>query len=247
MLKSNTEASAVYLACTCRPLEGTWWWGDRGPDRTPDWRRGCDRTGDPDTLTPPSARSRKHGFTALICCVAPKNIHRLDIHPFIYLDSDWRSALCVLLSGCVWVCRGTQMLIRNTSSVESRQDADRRPGGTLDDQRLSFTSVSRVVLQDGVKIHWEGTQEDADLTWFNCSSSNIQSSYMKHKQSQQSVCVRGRLNRQTNNRHSFTPQKQLCKGELHISESIFASVHNSIILTQIHLFLISCFVSHFVQ
>lgn len=187
MLKSNTEASAVYLACTCRPLEGTWWWEDRGPDRTPDWRRGCDRTGDPDTLTPPSARSRKHGFTALICCVAPKNIHRLDIHPFIYLDSDWRSALCVLLSGCVWVCRGTQMLIRNTSSVESRQDADRRPGGTLDDQRLSFTSVSRVVLQDGVKIHWEGTQEDADLTWFNCSS-NIQSSYMKHKQSQQSVC-----------------------------------------------------------
>ena len=45
------------------------------------------------------------------------------------------------------------MLIRNTSSVESRQDAGRRPGGTLNDQRLSFTSVSRVVLQDGVKIH----------------------------------------------------------------------------------------------
>ena len=45
------------------------------------------------------------------------------------------------------------MLIRDTSSIESRQDGHRRPRGTLNDERLSLTSMSRVVLQDGVKIY----------------------------------------------------------------------------------------------
>lgn len=57
------------------------------------------------------------------------------------------------------------MLIRNTSSIESRQDGHRRPGGTLDDERVSFTSVSRVVLQDVVKIYLKRTQGDASFTF----------------------------------------------------------------------------------
>lgn len=38
------------------------------------------------------------------------------------------------------------MLIGDTSSIESRQDGHRRPGGTLDDERVPFTCMSRVVL-----------------------------------------------------------------------------------------------------
>ncbi len=44
------------------------------------------------------------------------------------------------------------MLVRDASSVEGRKDGHSRPGGALDDERVSFTGMSRVVLQDGVKI-----------------------------------------------------------------------------------------------
>ncbi len=145
----------VYLVCTCRQLEGTCWWEDRGPAQTLDWRQGYDKTGDPDILTALSARLRKHGdHCNLLCDVFSKTPISMYSHcGSVYLDSDRRSAFCVLLHSYVWVCRRAQVLIRNMSSVESWQDAHSRPGRALNDECVSFTSVSCVVLQDGVKIN----------------------------------------------------------------------------------------------
>lgn len=73
-------------------------------------------------------------FWLYICCVShekfeeyrvlSENTKRFHIYipspcGLIYLDSNWWSTFCVLLLSYVWVCRRAQMLIGNTSSIES--------------------------------------------------------------------------------------------------------------------------------
>lgn len=157
----------AYLVCTCRRLGGTCWWVDRGPVQTLDWRQGCDRNVDPDTLRELSAKAGKtcwplspavwvthlSFFGGQSALLKQRPSSHSSHCGFIYLDSDWWRACCVLLHSCVCTCRGAQMLIRNTSSIESWKDGHRRPGGTLNDERASLTRMSRVVLQNGVKIN----------------------------------------------------------------------------------------------
>lgn len=118
-------------------------------------------TGDPDTLTALSERSTKHVLTFVICCESLTKIRTSQLPQCgsMYLYSNGGSALCVLLHCCVWVCRGTQVLVRDASSIEGWQDGHSRPGGALDDERVSFTGMSRVVLQDGVQIRWKQKQK----------------------------------------------------------------------------------------
>ena len=139
---------ATYLVCTCRRQEDIWWWVDKDPVQTLGWRQGCDRTGDTGILPAPSTCVKEHQN-----CRADKRPIMYLTFQSIYLDSDRRSAFSVLLYCCIRVYGGTQELIRNTSSIESRQDGHWCPGGALNGECVPFTSVSCVVFQDSVKVH----------------------------------------------------------------------------------------------
>lgn len=150
---------AAYPVCTCRQQGGTWWWEDKGPVQTPDWRQGCGKSGGPDTLTELSATVEKKTIgwwgwicerSTIICCV------RVLTGLCVYLDSNWRSTFIVLFCSLVWVRRGAQMLVWDPSSVEGWEDRHWCLGGTLNSEGVSFTGVHCVVLQDVEQIDCTG-------------------------------------------------------------------------------------------
>lgn len=149
---------AEYLVCTCKQQEGICWWEDKGPVQTLDWRQGCGKSDGPDTRRELSATVEKtHIDDETKFVKDPKPwiwaIFKLKTNNgFAYFNSNWRSTFYVLFHSLVRVYCGAQMLVRNPSSIEGWQDRHWRLGGTLDGERVSFTGVGRVVLQDVEKI-----------------------------------------------------------------------------------------------